>query len=396
MFDVIVYGASGFTGARAAKYLAQQPGLKLAIAGRDRSKLEAVAAQLGREVPILLADSSDRDAVSKMVAQGRVIVATAGPFAKYGSAVVEACVQHSAHYVDITGETPWVRDMIDRHHASAQQKKVKIIPFCGYDSVPSDLGAWLCMRTLRNGGEGTRHVDALHVAKGGLNGGTFATAMNFAETGDGARMALPFLLSEGSRPPAIVERESQDPKGAMLHEKSGRWTAPFFMGQINTRVVRRSASLMAMEERPYGTDFVYQEYWRAGSRLQAEVMARGMRVMNAAIASALVRPLLKKLGPKPGQGPSEAAVEGGFFQSDLYGLGENGGEVHVKIAGKGDPGNHATIRFLCESALALAEGRDIPERYGVLTPATGIGGVLAERLRAIGMTIDITPYKRAA
>jgi short subunit dehydrogenase-like uncharacterized protein len=392
MYDVVVFGATGFTGARAAKYLAADHGLKLAIAGRDEAKLHAVARGLGRDVSVIVADSRDPRSIDRMCAQARVVASTVGPFALYGTPVVDACVAHGAHYVDITGETPWVRDMIDKHHERAVERRVKIVPFCGFDSIPSDLGASLCVRTLRrNHGEGCRRVEAFFTVKGGFNGGSFATFLNFSEGGERGRLGLPFLLSEGPRPSAVVERESKDPHAVFLHPKIDRWVAPFVMGTINTRVVRRSASLAAAEGRGYGDEFVYQEYWRTGSKAQAYALAVGQLALDTLVKHPLSRRVLARFGPKPGSGPSEAAVEHGFFRTQLVGTGEGGSEVWVDMSCQGDPGNHATTRFLCESALALAEGRDLPNRYGVLTPATGIGDVLVDRLRRSGIRIDISP-----
>jgi short subunit dehydrogenase-like uncharacterized protein len=347
-------------------------------------------------VGVIVASSDEPTSVDRMCAQARVVLSTVGPFALHGTPVVDGCVAHGAHYVDITGETPWVRDIIDKHHARAVERRVKIVPFCGYDSIPSDLGAHLCARTLRRDhGEACRSIEAFHRAKAGrVNGGTFATLLNFGQARDRRRMALPFLLSDGPEPSAEVERESRDPKSIFLHPKIERWVTPFAMGPINTRVVRRSASLLAAEGRGYGEGFVYQEYWRAGSRAEAFAMAAALQALDKLVKNPLTRRVLEALGPKPGEGPSEEQIANGFFRSQLVGTGERGSEVWVDISGRGDPGNWATVRFVCESALSLAEGRDLPERYGVLTPATGIGDVLVDRLRRAGIKIDITP-KRA-
>lgn len=386
--DIVVYGATGFTGVRTARYLAKEHGLRLAIAGRDPAKLEAVARSLGRDVGVIVATSNDPASIDRMAQDARVVVSTVGPYRAYGSPVVDACVKHGAHYADITGEPVWVRDMIDKHHANAEARRVKIVPFCGYDSIPSDLGAYLCVKALRRDhGETCRRVEAFHSFKGGINGGTFATVIEFGESGDLPRMRLPFLLSEGPRPNATVERESQDPTRAFFHPKVGRWVAPFVMGMMNSRVVRRSASL----DGRYGDDFVYQEYWKAPMAAAAHAMAVGMVAGKAAVQNPLARRLMKRFGPKPGVGPSEDQIENGYFKTVLYAEGDSGSEVSVEISGKGDPGNSATVRFLGESALALAEGRDLPDRYGVLTPVSGIGEVLVDRLRRREMKIEVTP-----
>lgn len=396
-YDLVLYGASGFTGRQAADYLARHArGLRWAMAGRDAAKLEAAREQAGADVELLVAGSGDRAALDALAARARVVASTAGPFALYGGALVEACVRHRTHYADITGETPWVRDLIDRHHARAAADGTRIVPCCGFDSVPSDLGAWLAARHFRERrGTGCVEVKAYFRMSGGLNGGTIATVLNLLESGAAARARDPFLLSPGRHPRQELER-NRDPDSVGYDADIGAWVGPFFMGPVNTRVVRRSAALCEAWGESYGTGFRYQEYLRYGGGpagwLAAQAANGAAGLFSAALASparALIRPLL----PQPGSGPSQRTREQGWFECLLIGAGEDSSRTRGRIAFKGDPGNRATVTFLCESALALAQDHDrLPggsKRGGVLTPATGLGDALVARLKGAGTAIEV-------
>ncbi len=400
-FDVVLYGASGFTGRQTAHYFAGQthPGrLRWAIAGRNRAKLEAVRDSLGQPIEILVADSGDQAALDTIAARTRVLLTTAGPYALYGSGIVDACVRFKTHYVDITGETTWVRQLIDRHHAQAAADGTRIVPFCGFDSVPSDLGTFLIVQHLRQSSVGCRQVKAFYQMRGGLNGGTMATAFNLYESGNASRAADLFLLTPGAQPSAPLLVRSRDPLGPIFDEDIRSWTAPFVMGPINTRVVRRSAALFNQWQEGYGEQFGYQEYTKIGTgpggALAAGLLSLGGAAFGAIIATPLRR-LLKPLVPQPGEGPSEKTMNEGWFKCELVGIGDDGRRVRVLIRDQGDPGNRATVKFLCESALCLAlEEQHLPggpSRGGILTPATAFGDILADRLRHAGMTIRLDP-----
>lgn len=372
-FDVILYGATGFTGRQTVAYFKKHapPDLRWAVAGRNRAKLEALDAG----VPVIAADSSDTEAIDAMAGRARVVLTTAGPFALYGTALVDACVRFKTHYADITGETSWARMLIDRYHAKAEAEGTRIVPFCGFDSIPSDIGAMLISRAL---GPETSEVKAFFKMRGGLNGGTFASAVNLFESGQQAIVRDLFLLSPGvTRPPRDLER---DPRSAAFDPDLQTWTAPFVMGSINTRVVRRSCQI-------FGAEFAYQEYTNAGSHFAASLIANGGGLFEKAIASRAMRGLLKKLAPAPGEGPSEKTMDSGWFRCDLIGRAKDGRTARGVIEAQGDPGNRVTVKCLCESALSLARDK-LPERAGVLTPSTAMGDALVERLRARGMTLE--------
>jgi len=400
-YDVVIYGATGFVGSRAAEYLAehrQRDKLRWAIAGRDRRKLEAIKARLAgaAAVDVLTADSADQSAVDTLVARTRVLLNVAGPFVLYGSAIVDACVRLRTHYVDITGETVWVKSLIDRYHDKAAGAGTRVIPFCGFDSVPSDLGSYLLVRHLqRTFGVECRQVKGYFQMYGGFNGGTVATDINVRESGATVPGRNPFLLN----PPQAHSQDeidrSLDPTGVAYDGAIGAWVGPFIMGAINTRVVRRSAALYTQWQQPYGLDFHYQEYTKFDPPLawgKAALITGLMALYNGAMESASTRGLLKSLLPKPGSGPSEQTMNTGWFTTELLGLAADGRTARARIHHQGDPSNRATVRFVCESALSLALNADaLPggrARGGVLTPATGLGEVLAERLRNAGVAIE--------
>jgi short subunit dehydrogenase-like uncharacterized protein len=396
--DVLLYGAGGFTGRLTVAELARHapPGLRWGLAGRHRGKLEAARdASKGpsRPAEILEADSSRPETVDAAVSRARVVLTTAGPFAAYGNPVVDACVRHRTHYTDITGETPWVADVIERHHARAAADGTRLIPFCGFDSVPSDLGTLLVVEHLRSRGTACAEVVSAFRLRGGLNGGTAATAVQLFESGQARRSGHPFLLNGAGRPRLSREEflRERDPRGVRWNADLRRWLAPFVMAMVNTRVVRRSAVLAAEAGMPYGPHFAYREFMAMRSRLQATVLAAGLAGAQLALASPL-RPLVKRRLPPPGTGPSEEVRRNGWFRVDLVARGEDGRRAFGLVKDQGDPGNTVTVKCLCEAALALAvDGNRLPggpARGGVLTPATGLGQVLVERLRARGMTLE--------
>ncbi len=393
-FDVILYGATGFTGRQTARYFAAHApaGLRWAVAGRDRGKLDQIGGDTGAG-GVVVADAGDPAAIDAMASRTRVLLTTAGPFMKYGSAVVDACVRHQVDYVDITGEVPWVREQIDRHHATAAARGTRIVPFCGFDSIPSDLGTLMVVDELRRRGQATRQVSASYKVSGGLNGGTLDSALTMAErrtrgAGD------PVLLNPDDRRTDAERarvRELRRPEWDPVREA---WLAPFMMSMINTRVVRRSAALAADWGQPYGPEFTYAEAMETSKRRSAWTVTAGLGLFAAAARRPLGRRLVRRFGPRPGAGPSESAMDRGFFRVRLLAEGERGDRLMATLEFDGDPGNRFTATALCESALMLATARDQlpggPGRGGVLTPATALGLPLLDRLRARGLRVELT------
>lgn len=404
-YDVVLYGASGFVGEQTVRYFAQHAPVdrvRWAIAGRNRAKLEAVKRQVSAEVDILVADSQDREAVDRVISQTRVCLNTAGPFALYGNAIVDACVRFQAHYVDITGETPWVKSLIDRYHDRAAAAGTRIVPFCGFDSVPSDLGAYLVARYLQQQFQvPCTQVKAYFQAYGGFNGGTLASGFNLYDSGQVEQFGDPFLLNPSDHFSSEEKKQNRDPQSFEYDSDIDSWIAPFFMGAVNTRVVRRSCGLFEQWQIPDAPDFTYQEYWKCEPPLgwlKAAAITAGMAGVKGLMSQTAIREFLRSYLLEPGKGPSETTMDGGWFRCEVLGFGSEGQKVLGAIADRGDPGNRATVKFLCESALSLASNKDeLPggkERGGILTPATGLGEVLAKRLREAGMKIEVKEVDR--
>jgi short subunit dehydrogenase-like uncharacterized protein len=389
-YDITLYGASGFTGKQTVEYCRQfaPPGLRWAIAGRNRSKLDAVNSTA---VDVLVADSEDDDALNRLAAQSRVVASTAGPFSLYGSKLVAACVRNRTHYCDITGETPWIRGLIDRHHQQAAADGTRIVPCCGFDSIPSDYGAWLISRHIRE----TLQTDCTQVAAyfrmdggGGFNGGTVASFFHMAETGQMALVRDPFLLDPDPAAHTAEQRaRNADPTGVRYDEYLRAWVTAFLMGSINTRVVRRTQALQ-------GTCYDYQEYAQFRRSKTARMVMFASKLFELISGSGVGRRLVKPLLPKPGEGPSEKTMNEGSFQCEFVGTAKNGVRVRGILKGQGDPGNRITVKCLCESAfvLALAGGATAapkPGSGGVLTPVTGLGDALTARLSQAGIQFQI-------
>ncbi len=404
-FDVVLYGASGFVGVQTVVHFARHapPGLRWALAGRNADKLEAARAAAGARASgagIVIADAHHAPALQRLAAQARVVLSTAGPFSLHGSALVAACVEQRTHYVDITGETPWVRGLIERHHARAAADGTRIVPLCGFDSVPSDLGCWLLAQALWQAhGEPCVEVKAAFSISGGVNGGTLASMLALADSGQLRLLADPFLLNPpGSVPPDAAAQADDD--APHRDADFDAWLAPFVMAPVNTRVVRRSIALLTAAADPaLHAGLRYRESMRvgrgAGAALAAAALGFGSLAATGAMRLAPVRSLARRLMPKPGEGPSERAMDAGSFRCDLVGRTAGGHVLRGRIAGRGDPGNRATTVFVCEAALALAvDGASLPggpARGGLLTPATAFGAVLARRLRSAGMTVEPLP-----
>lgn len=403
MYDVVLYGATGFTGRQTARYFADHVGskaLRWALAGRDRTRLEAVRADLGEgfaELDIRVADGDDPAAARALAADTRVVLSTAGPFALHGENLVRGCVEAGTDYVDICGETPYVRHLIEAYHERARSRGVRIIPFCGFDSVPSDLGTlFLVDLSRRLLGQGFVEVKGCFSALGGVNGGTLASLYHLFDAGQYGQLRDPFLLNPGPAREQGNRSDQRDPLRPKYDTDLGTWVAPFFMAPVNTRVVRRSHALLSEMGQGYGKGFSYQEYAKVKGpfpRLQAYGAASGLALAVTLCRQRVTRSVLRRLTPKPGNGPSEEVMERGFYRLLLAGRTEDGRLLRVRMQDRGDPGNRVTVKILCQSALALVLDRDKlpggPESGGILTPATGLGLVLLERLKKTGMEADI-------
>jgi short subunit dehydrogenase-like uncharacterized protein len=387
-YDLVLYGASGFTGRQTVEHCRQfaPAGLRWAIAGRNQAKLDNVNTA---KVDVLVADAHDEQALNRMAEQTRVVATTAGPFSLYGSQLVAACVRNQTHYCDITGETPWVRRMIDAHHAKALADGTRIIPCCGFDSIPSDFGAWLVSRHIREELQlECESVSAYFSLGGRVNGGTLASLYHLLDSGEMAVARNPFLLDPNPSSHTDLDRaRNADPQGMHFDPELKVWVTPFLMGSVNTRVVRRTQALL-------GTSYGYQEYSKFKRASPARMLAIGGNIFETLVAWRFTRGIIKRLLPQPGQGPSEKAMNEGFFECELVGRAKNGSQVRAIFKGQGDAGNRITVKCLCESAFVLTQLSALhdtagPGTGGVLTPVTGLGDALVGRLAAAGITFRL-------
>lgn len=401
-FDVVVYGATGFTGTLVAEYLLREygvgRGLRWAIAGRSPDKLEQVRHDLGdsaQSLPIVVADSDDPGALAAMAAGTRVVLTTVGPYALYGSKLVAACVAAGAHYCDLAGEVQWIRRMIDQHHGRAREAGVRIVNCCGFDSIPMDMGVHFLQATAKERFGAYCKSIALYVkaTKGTASGGTLASMMNvISEAREDRSVAR--LLGDPYALNPDGEREGPDggdQRRVLFDPDIGGWTAPFVMAGINTRVVRRSHALAGY---PWGRDFRYREAVLTGQGASGRIKGA---LMNAALGGLVVgislsptRAILKKFFlPEPGEGPDRELQHSGFFDLRQVGHLPDGRVVKTRITGDQDPGYGSTSKMLAESAVCLAQD-ELSSPGGVLTPSVAMGDDLLARLRSkAGLTFDL-------
>lgn len=388
-FDIIVYGASGFTGKLCARYLSENAkDIKWAIAGRNKKKLEDIKKDLLLDVDIFIAESNDEDALDNITLNTQVVLSTAGPFHRYSSKLVKSCVKNSSDYVDITGEFFWIREMIDLHHNEASSKGVRIIPACGYDSIPSDLGTFFANSKIK---EPVKRIESFHAGQGGISGGTTETGFSMGDLKLGKKMNDPFVLNPENSVSKEQKLLSSDSIGLKKNSLIKSWTGPFIMAVSNTRVVRRSAALLETKQEGYGVNFTYQEH-AFYKKFKTAFLVTCVTLMFGLILKTPVRKLVRPLLPKPGEGPSEDTMENGFFDSFFAAELDSGEKKLFRVHGKGDPGYKVTSKFVCESALTLIKERgELPggEEYGgVLTPASGLGQPLIDRLSSNGVNFE--------
>ncbi len=387
--DIVVYGATGFTGKLCVKYLTEKAkDLNWAIAGRDKTKLSQVAIRYYPKIERLVADGDDEEALDLITKRTKVIISTAGPFHRYGSKLVASCIKNSTHYVDITGETFWIKEMIDKHHSEAVTNGVRIIPSCGYDSLPSDLGVFFAAKTLQ---KPIKRIESFHTGQGGASGGTIETGFSMGDLNLGKQMQDPFLLNPEDSVTPEQRSLSSDKVKIKKNNLIDAWTGRFIMATMNTRVVRRSAALLEARQETYGVDFTYQEHAFYQKYLNAFLVSFGT-IFSMIIIATPLRKLVRRFLPKPGEGPSEETMRKGFFDC-LYTVEAEDGSISIfRMHGKGDPGYRVTSKFVCESALTLIHCEDdLPggkDYGGLLTPASGLGQPLIERLTKVGIFFE--------
>lgn len=401
-YDVVVWGATGFTGRLVVEYLLERypPGGKLrwAIAGRNKSRLERLFESLGKEAQrpaIIVADSHDAESLDRMTTSTRVLMTTVGPYAKYGSELVEACVNNGTHYCDLCGEVQWMRQMIDKHQLAAEKSGARIVMSCGFDSIPSDMGVWfLQQKAMEIHGQACNEATLLvRAMKGGASGGTYASMLNAIEQAREDREIARILVDPYALNPEGERQgpDGRDQRGSAFNIDANVWTAPFVMAGVNTRVVRRSH---ALEQYPYGRAFRYHEATMTGrgigGRCKSMLMSAGLTSFMIASAIPFTRKtVLQKMLPKPGEGPSRRERENGYFNLLLTGKLPNGELMSVRIKGDRDPGYGSTSKMLSESAVCLALD-ETAVTGGFWTPSTAMGADLLKRLTEnAGLSFDL-------
>lgn len=389
--DLIVFGASSFVGRILCHYLWREYGhdkLDWAIAGRSEERLKALKQDLGasdEQLPHFIADASDEAALKTLCEKSRVIVSTVGPYALYGEPLVRACAESGTDYCDLSGEVQWIRRMISRYEEAAKESGAHMVPCCGFDSIPSDLGVhFLQEQTRKQHGQYSRDVRMrVKTLKGGASGGTIASMLNvYREAGSNPalrkELANPYSLCPGNHPFKSRQRQVH-----LEYDKDSKsWMAPFVMAAINTRIVHRSNALRGSV---YGADFHYEEAMLTGDGRQGAKRARrlglGLKLFSIGAALGPTRWLMQRYLPKPGEGPSPEAQEKGCYELVFISKLGKQTAARVMVSGDRDPGYGSTGKMLGEAAVCLARDNNVREAAGGFwTPATLMGDRLIERL----------------
>ncbi|MBO0940736.1 saccharopine dehydrogenase NADP-binding domain-containing protein [Acidovorax temperans] len=378
-FDLVVHGATGFTGRLVVEYLLQRypagSGLRWAMGGRNAGKLAAVRDELGApaDTPLVVTDTTNPASLQALMNATRLVLTTVGPYQLYGNELVAACAASGVDYVDLCGEPAWMRQMIDAHEATAKASGARIVFSCGFDSIPFDLGVFMLQKEFaqRFGHAAPRVRGRVRKMKGTFSGGTAASlkaTMAAAASQPGVMDLLknPFSLTPGFEGP-------RQPSGhkPMVDEAlgDGVWVAPFVMAAINTRNVHRSNLLL---KHAYGTDFVYDEMLVTGPGEKGEAIA------NAVAGD---KSLGSDQGPKPGEGPSREERENGFYDVLFLGTDNEGHSLRVGVKGDRDPGYGSTSKMIAEAAVCLLQDAATTPG-GIWTTAPALGDKLIARLQA--------------
>ena len=381
-YQIILYGATGFTGRLCAEYLRDNyPEIKWAIAGRNNQKLNDLKNTLNLNCDIYVASGDDKESIDNFVSKTRVVLSTAGPFARYSNLIVKSCVENKTHYTDITGENHWVKDLIDEHHEKASEEGTRIIPSCGYDSIPSDMGVFYSVQQM---GKPVKKVTVYHSGQGGVSGGTTETMFTIGPLPKEKRD--PFLLNPENSVSEKQRKLSKDGFEIKKIENTDSYSGMGLMSFANTRVVRRSSALYDADQKSYGTDFIFRELGSYPSKRSARLASFGLIFAFLVISSPL-RHIVRRFLPKPGEGPDKVTRENGWFRGLFKVEAEDGEIKYFQIYGDGDPGYKATAQMVCESAITLATCDNL-NSGGVLTSAYGLGNALLERLSKSGIKFE--------
>tara|TARA_B110000014_G_C20107822_1_gene582914 strand:- start:918 stop:2126 length:1209 start_codon:yes stop_codon:yes gene_type:complete len=387
-FDIIIWGATSFTGKLVAEYIFKKYGsskIKWAIAGRNLKKLEKIRYQVADEnIPIFIADSFDEESLSKFVKKTKVVCSTVGPYSLYGTKLVKLCVDNNTNYCDITGEAHWIRSLIDRFHEEAKSKKIKIINSCGFDSIPSDMGVYFIQNEIKKINNNYAKSIKMRVAgiRGGISGGTYSSINNLLKEAYRDKSIFKVLNNPyGLNPKDKMEGlDKKDLRKIIFDKESNSWIYPFIMAGINTKIVRRSNALSNFI---YGKDFRYEEAMIAGKGISGfwkAILAVFPLAMIGLNPNSFLKKIVDSFMPKPGEGPGIEKRKNGFYNLRFYITLNNNRTAFAKVIGDSDPGYGSTSKMLAESALCLAFD-NLSDNYGVITPSSGMGDKLLNRLK---------------
>lgn len=391
-FDIVVYGATGFTGALVAEYLHENHrALSWAIAGRSQTKLDELKGTINApDLATIVADSSREDDMARLAASAKVIISTVGPYARFGTPLVEACAAQGTHYCDLTGEPQWMASIFEKVSALAEETGARLVHCCGFDSIPSDLGVFVAQQTMmeKHGVFATKVSGRMGKSKGAVSGGTVASMLLAVEQGVSDPVARNVLNDPYGLYPSELNPgpDGPDQRGIRWDENFESWTGPFVMAAINSKVVRRSNALASLV---YGADFSYDESMLVENRRSGLLLAGGMSLGMIALAIGPLRRLISKRLPQPGDGPSLSERENGFFEFHVHAHHPTNSEKDVRICvkGKRDPGYGATSRMLAQAGLSLAFD-ELEVEGGVWTPASALGQHLVDRLAKVDITFE--------
>ena len=407
-YDLVVWGATGVAGRLVAEYLTEQytsDDLSLALGGRDETRLRGLEAALvarcsgWAELPIVIGDATDPESLRAIAEDTRVVCTTVGPYTRYGTPLVEACISAGTDYCDLTGEVNWIREMIDRYHDDAVDAGARIVHSCGFDSIPADLATLLVQSfAIEEFGTPCELVRIyLEDGRGGVSGGTMSSVVEVFRAASTDPVARQTLRNPYSLAPA-GERDGVDPGAQSLPRKDplrGEWTAPSPMAVVNERVIRRSNALL---DYPWGREFECREIVPVGSGpvglVGASAITAGLGLATGILAFGPTRETLRRFAfPDPGEGPTSAEIENGYFTIRVLGRGtvtDGPFVVASRISADCDPGYGATAKMLGEAAMCLVnEEIDSPLEGGILTPAAALGDPLADGLRRAGLVVEV-------
>ena len=396
-FDIIIWGASSFTGKLVTEYIFNKYGsskIKWAIAGRNFDKLEKIRSQVAdKDIPIFIADSFDEDSLSKFVKKTKVVCSTVGPYSLYGTKLVKVCLENNTNYCDITGEAHWIRTLIDNFHEEAKSKKIKIVNSCGFDSIPSDMGVYFIQNEIKKVYKNYAKSIKMRVAgiRGGISGGTYGSINNLLKEAYADRNVFKVLNNPyGLNPKDKMEgMDKKDLRKIIFDKESNSWIYPFIMAGINTKIVRRSNALSNFK---YGKDFRYEEATMSGKGISGfwkAILAVFPLAMVGLNPNSFLKKIVNSFMPKPGEGPGFEKRKNGFYNLRFYITIDDKNKVFAKVIGDSDPGYGSTSKMLAESALCLAFDK-LPENYGVVTPSFSMGDKLLDRLnRNAGLKFEL-------